>query len=867
MNNIKIINQQCNYSTNTLGLDSLPYFSWNYTGALNGFIQESFQIIVLNSDSKLVWDSGVIKSDNFTNIKYTGETLLPRTKYSWYVSINPNGSSPIKSSLAFFETGKLDEKWLGNWITAGNKQRPDQYTYSPYLRKTFTLNEEIKQARLYITGLGYFEAYINGQKTSSDILSPAFTNYDKTVLYTTYDVTSLLNSGQNVLGTILGNGWYNCFTKDVWNIREVSWRHLPKLLAELRIITQSGKEIVIKTDTSWKSTNSPITFNSIRNGEYYNANLEIENWCDISCNDDSWDDVKLIRAPGGNIISSELEPIRITKTIKPIKFWKTTKESWIFDMGQNMSGFVKLYAEGKKEDETTIIYNEKLLDDGINLFRRANAGFTRSGEFQTDKYIKKSDALEIWSPKFVYHGFRYIELVGLTYEPNINSVEGLVVHSDIKRMGSLETSDEIINKIIEISHWSTIGNLHGLLTDSPHREKNSWTGDASISAEQTMFNYLPINIFKKWLNDIKDSQKPSGCIPCVIPSTGWGYNWGNGPDWSSALTLIPWYLYTYYNDIEIIETMYDTIKSHFGYMESMADNYIVNYGIGDWCAPFKGEALSVNMSSFKAPTELTDTAYFYNTADVISKMAKVLHKESDVTYYKEISQKIKKAFREKYFNEKDTSVYGDCQTSTGCMLYQGLATKNDENNLIDLLKKQIIETNYHLDFGILGNKYVMNTLGVSNNFDLGIKMITQKTFPSFGDIITQGATTLWETWNGKGSHNHHMFSDVVASLYKYLGGIRADYNIPGFKHIIMQPSVDCGIESVSCSFNSIRGPISSNWSNKKGELTMDIEIPYGCSATLILPKKYIGLFNEYEIKKESDFFSVSLLAGNHKIRS
>ncbi|MCK5812355.1 MAG: family 78 glycoside hydrolase catalytic domain [Clostridiales bacterium] len=865
MNNLSIKNLVCNYKSHQLGMDSCPYFSWQYEGDYSTFIQKSYQLIVSDAESDIVFNSGEVVSSKFTNIKYIGVKLLPRSIYYYKVLVKGEKEELIKSDVSSFETGKKEEIWESKWITAGNIMKPDKYTHAPYLRKTFNLPEDIKSARLYITGLGYFEAYINGKKTGDDLLSPAFTNYDHTILYHTYDVTNLLSKGDNVLGGLLGNGWYNCITQDIWNIKEVSWRHVPKMIAELRITLASGKELLITTDSTWKSTNSPITFNSIRNGEYYDANLETPNWNTINCNDSDWDNVKIIRAPGGLLTAMEMEPIRKTGIIKPINYWKSTKDSWVFDLGQNMSGFVKLEVAGKKGDEITIIYNEKLMDNGIDLDRIKNSGFTRTGEFQTDKYIKKSDDVEIWSPRFVYHGFQYIELVGLTTEPTLSTALGVIIHTDIPRKGEIKTSNDILNKVVNISHWSTIGNFHGLLTDSPHREKNSWTGDASLSSEQTMFNYITINEFKKWLYDIKDSQKPSGVIPCVVPSTGWGYNWGNGPDWSSALTLIPWYLYTHYGDIQILEEMYETITKHCSYMETMAENYIVNYGIGDWCAPFEGPSISINMSSFKAPTELTDTAYFYNAADTISKIAFVLGKAEDVKIYQQLAKNIKKSFRNKYFNKERMTVSGNCQTSTACMLFQGLANEDEKEALTNLLLSQIEKLDNHLDFGVLGNKYVLNSLGVVNHFDSAIKMITQETFPGFGNIIKLGATTLWETWNGTGSYNHHMFSDIVASMYKYLGGIRPDENTPGYEHIIMQPDVDCGLTSVDCYVQSLRGKISTSWKKQDNNLTLNITIPYGCKATLYLPIVYASMFKSEKVTINDKLLNVTLPAGDYKL--
>ncbi|MDX1359432.1 MAG: family 78 glycoside hydrolase catalytic domain, partial [Clostridia bacterium] len=648
-------------------------------------------------------------------------------------------------------------------------------------------------ARLYICGLGYHRAFINGVKCGDDELSTAFTRYDSTALYLTYDVTESLSEGENVLAVVLGNGWYNCFAQDPWNTRQATWRSSPKMIAELHITCADGSKKVIPSNKSWKSSKGPITYNGIRNGEFYDARLEIPGWNNTGYDDSSWGGTYITRPPGGILKALEMQPIRRVMELKPVRKWKTPAGTWVFDTGQNASGVARIKISGKAGTEVVIRYTDILQEDGVNINQKAIGGFIKTGEFQTDKYIKKNDGVEEWSPVFVYHGFQYVELEGLDYEPGLDAVTAVIMNTDFKKRGEFECSDELLNQVQSLCWWSTISNYHGIPTDCPHREKNGWTGDASVSSEQTLLNFDPMAAYHKWIDDFRDAQKPNGCVPCVVPSTGWGYGWGNGPDWSSALTLIPWYTYLYCGDETILENNYDIIKKHCDFMLSMAEDYIVHYGIGDWCPPFEGRAISVNMSSFKSPTELTDTAYFYNTADIISRIADILGNGEDSRNYRQLAENIKSAFRKRFFNKEKMTVAGDCQTSTACMLFQGLAEDDEKEGLLNLLISQIEELDWHLDFGILGNKYVMHTLGDTGHGDIGFRMLSQRTFPSPKRWIDLGATTLWECWNGGGSHNHHMFSDISAVFYKYLAGIKPDENEPGFRNIIMQPDLNCGL--------------------------------------------------------------------------
>ena len=880
---LEITNLRCNYLKNPLGIDSLPRFSWELYSTIQGQQQTAYRLLVASEKTNFdkeqydIWDSGKILEPTNAHVVYEGKPLLPRTRYWWRVIVYDMDNKAHESEIRYFETGKLDERWVGNWITADYIKKEDSAYRAPLLRTSFDIDAAISKARLYICGLGYFEAYVNGVKPSDDVLSTAFTRYDMTVLYLTYDVTELVKSGKNALGVILGNGWYNCFAEDPWNTRQASWRHWPKVIAELHIELFDGRKKVIKTDPTWKSAKSPIIFNGIRNGEYYDARLEIPGWNLPEYDDADWKGTKVIRSPGGKLKAFELEPIRITQKIDAIRKWETPSGSWIFDMGQNLAGVARIKVRGEEGTEITIRYSDLLKKDNMSLDQSHIGNFIKSGEFQTDKYIKKSDDVEEWNPIFVYHGFQYVEISGIDYEPELDIVSALVMHTDFKRRGHFESSDETLNKIHNMCHWSTVSNFHGIPTDCPHREKNAWTGDAAISAEQTIINFESIPAYYKWMGDIKDSQRANGSIPCVVPSTGWGYNWGNGPDWSSALTVIPWYIYKYCGDTNILKEMYENIKRHCDFMNEMSDNYIVNYGIGDWCAPFDGPALGVNMGSFKAPTPLTDTAYFYDAAKTISKMAQILDKKEDAEKYRGLAEKIKRAFRDTFFDKENMKVAGDCQTSTACMLYQGLAEEDEREALLELLIKQIEEKDWHLDFGVLGSKYVMNILGEMDKTEIGLKMITQETYPSYKHWMDLGATTLWECWNGGGSHNHQMFSDVSAFMYKFVGGISPDENDPGFRHIILRPAIDCGLSFVKCEHDSMHGKVVCNWENEDGSVGIDISIPVGAYATLYIPNHYrdtiqeggkdINSLSTIEVEDGKENFKIKLRSGKYHFRA
>ncbi len=367
------------------------------------------------------------------------------------------------------------------------------------------------------------------------------------------------------------------------------------------------------------------------------------------------------------------------------------------------------------------------------------------------------------------------------------------------------------------------------------------------------------------------SQRPAGQIPCVVPSTGWGYYGLMGPDWSSALINVPYNIYLYNNDPDILKINYESIKRNCDFMEGMTDDLTLNYGTGDWCPPFEGPAISVNMGSYKCPTEVSDTGFFYNAAKLVAKIAKELGYEDDVAYYEDLATRIKAVFREKFFDKNTYTVKGDCQTATGVMLYFNLYEEDEYQGLISKLISQIEAKDWHLDFGILGCKFVMHTLGKAGRNDVGYRMLAQRTFPGCQRWIDLGATTLWECWNGGGSHNHHMFSDLSAFMYKYIGGISPDENNPGFKHIILRPAVNSNLNSARAIHNSMYGKVSCYFSKNDDNTVISIEVPFGCTATLYIPSNLIDKLKEndkniasiYTTGKSGNDYYVELSSGSY----
>jgi alpha-L-rhamnosidase len=860
---VKVSGLKAEYLTNPLGLDTpKPRLQWILESEERGIKQTAYQLLAATSEETLkkdrgdLWDSGKVASDRASQLPYGGKEPGAGNACWWKVRVwDQDGRASAWSAPAVWERGlPAKSDWRGKWIgrTGDTAQRP-----APLLRREFTVKGKVKRARAYVCGLGYHELRLNGAKVGDHVLDPGYTRYDRRALYVTHDVTDQLKRGPNALGVMLGTGWTNVHTVAVWYFDKAPWRQAPKLLLDLRIEYADGRTETIVSDESWKTADGPVVYDSIYAGESYDARKELPAWDRPGFNDSQWHNAWLLSAPAsmsrfkdndpllrnieellpppGVVSAQEMEPIRITRTLKPVKLTEPKPGVFVFDIGQNLSGHVQLTVSGPAGTEITLKHGERLHPNGtldqIDIaehIRPFNApGRPREApipRFQTDVYTLKGSGVETWEPRFVYHGFQYVEVTGFPSKPTLESIKARVTHTDVQAAGDFACSNPLLNRIQEASKWAYLSNLASIPTDCPHREKNGWTGDAHLAAEQAIYNYHPAAAYKKWIQDLADEMRPTGELPGIVPSSGWGYEWGNGPAWDSAFVLIPWYLYEYYGDREILARHYVQMRRYVDYLTGKSREGIVSIGLGDWVPPGK-----------TAPTEVTSTGYYFADAQIVARSAEILGNKADAAKYKALADSIRAAFN-KRFLQPDTAMYSNgTQTALATPLNWNLVPAEYRQRVVDHLVAEVEKKNGHLDTGILGTKYLLNVLLDNGRADVAYRVASQRTYPSWGLWIEQGATTLWEAWDGSASRNHIMFGDISAWFYRALAGIRPD--APGFKRIRIQPQLVGDLTWARASYDSIHGRIATDWKRESGLLTLNVTIPPNTTATVYVPTK------------------------------
>ncbi|HNU28524.1 MAG TPA: family 78 glycoside hydrolase catalytic domain, partial [Sedimentisphaerales bacterium] len=666
--NVRVTDLTCEHMRSPLGVDvAEPRLSWKLQSPWRGQKQTAYQILVATDKSLLadnradLWDTGKVTSDQSILIRYAGRPLTSRVVCYWKVRAWDKDDQPSPfSEVAMWDMGLLKpEDWKAQWISAPGSDDDKSPKPAPLFRKSFVLTKRPVSARVYICGLGYHELRLNGEKVGDHVLDPAFTRYDRRALYVVHDVTKQLRKGFNALGVILGNGWYNMHTRAVWDFDKAPWRDRPVLRCQLEMTFDDGSTRVIASDATWRVSTGPIVFDSIRNGEIYDARLEKADWDDPGCDDSNWPLAQIDSGPKGELRAQLMPPIQVTDTLKSAKLTEPKPGVYVFDIGQNLAGWARLKVSGPTGTEVVIRYGERLNKDGT-LDQKDIGQHIKTGKAQTDTYILKGQGTEVWEPRFVYHGFQYVEVTGLPGKPSLDTIEARVVHTAFDKAGSFECSNDLFNRIQRNTLWSYVSNFVGYPTDCPHREKNGWTGDAHLAAETGLYNFDSAAAYAKWMNDFKDEQRDSGELPGIVPTSGWGYAWGNGPAWDSAYVLIPWYLYEYEGDAQVLADQYNRLQRYVDYLTSKAQNHIVSIGLGDW-VPAKS----------KTPEKVTSTGYYYCDALIVSKTAAMLGKTEDARKYGDLALKIRDAFNREFF-QKDTGLYdGGTQTAMSCALYHG----------------------------------------------------------------------------------------------------------------------------------------------------------------------------------------------------
>lgn len=833
--NCSAVQLTCEHLVNPLVIDATqPRLSWRLEDQRNGAVQQAYQILLgqdslaLLKETKNSWDSGKQLSSSML-VTYNGAQLKPQTTYFWKVKVWDKDGISTSSKIASFETGMMGmDLWKGKWIS-DNKDIHARET--PYFRTEFKINKPIKSARAYIATAGLYELSMNGQRVGDHRLDPMYTRFDRRTLYVVTDVTQQLQQGENAIGVVLGNGWYNHQPLAVWNFDKAPWRARPTFCLELKIVYTDGTVETIVSDKQWKTASGPITYNNIYTGEHYDARLEIPNWDKPKYDDSTWQVVQYRNAPSAHIVSQQMVPIRLVKSYKPKSVTKIDQRTYVFDMGQNMAGITKVKVKGAAGTVLRIKHGERLSADGrldlsnIDVYYR---GDKEKEPFQTD-ILTLSGRNDEFMAKFGYKGFRYVEISSsAAIALDSSAVTAYFMHSDVPAIGQLKTSSALVNKLWEATNNAYLSNLMGYPTDCPQREKNGWTGDGHLAIETALYNFDGITVYEKWMADHRDEQQENGVLPDIIPTGGWGYGTANGLDWTSTIAIIPWQIYQFYGDPRALEECYLNIKRYVDYVDGISPSGLTTFGRGDW-VPVKSQS---NL-------ELTSSVYFYVDATILAATAKLFGYTADQQKYELLSRKIKTAINAKFLDASKGIYSNGTQTELSVPLYWGVVTDEMKARVAANLNKKVEETNFHLDVGVLGAKALLNALKDNGYATTAYKVAVQDTYPSWGWWIANGATTLLENWDLKAtrdiSDNHMMFGEIGGWFFKSIGGILPDPKQPGFKHVLLKPIFPQELKESSISYDSPYGKIVSEWKLKDKKIVYDIQIPANATATFYPP--------------------------------
>jgi alpha-L-rhamnosidase len=870
-NKISVTNLQCEMLNNPEGIDVLqPRLSWQINADVNDVKQTAYQILLastlekLNANNADLWDSGKIESNEAVNIIYKGKKLENRQDVFWKVTIWTNKGEIKSNETAHFSIGILtyadwkSTRWIG-YEKLSKEDSVSQYARlsARYLRKEINLKKQVKNAKVYMMGMGLYQLYINGNKVGYQVLAPVPTDYTKNVKYNVFDVTSQLKEGKNMLGTILGNGRFFAMRQDYKPYKIKSFG-LPKMALQLFVEYTDGTQDVIRTDDTWKvTTDGPILSNNEYDGEEYDARKEMKGWNTTNFDDKNWVNARYVQEPGGFYEGQMTPNMKIMGEVKPISIKATAKGTYILDMGQNMVGWLQLKVKGKSGDQVTMKFAESLQADGSLYIANLRDAKT------TDIYTLKGEGEEIWEPRFIFHGFRFVEVSGFPTKPTVDNFVGKVVYDNIKTTGTFESSDVIMNQIFKNAYWGIRGNYKGMPIDCPQRnERQPWLGDRTTGAYGESFLFDNQTLYAKWLDDIKNAQTQDGGLPDVAPAF-WRY-YGDNVTWPGTYITVGDMLYQQFADQEVIKKQYPYMKKWMLYME---ENYLVNDLMdkdkyGDWCVPPE----SLELIRSKDPARLTDgglisSAFYYQLLGIMKKFAKISNANADIEHYTDLSERISKAFNAKYLNAATNTYANNTVTANVLPLAFGLVPENLKEKVFQNMVHEVeVTKNGHISTGVIGTQFLMRTLTNFGRGDLAFKLASNKTYPSWGFMVENGATTIWELWNGNtadpsmNSQNHVMLlGDLLIWYYENMAGIKSNPETPGFKQIIMKPDFEAGLTYVNASYESIHGLIKSNWKKNKSNLQWNIMIPANTSALVYLPTTTISdvILNGKKITSET----------------
>jgi alpha-L-rhamnosidase len=716
---------------------------------------------------------------------------------------------------------------------------------APLLRREFDVEGEVESARVHVSGLGYYELHLNGERVGERMLDPAMTDYEHTILYSTYDVTDALSAGTNVVGAELGRGRFGEPRENVWNWHDAPWWSDPQLRLQLDVAFADGSSTSIVSDGEWAVTDGPIRYDSLFGGETYDARKTEPGWTTADYDDSGWDDAGIADDPGGELRPQRIQPMEIADTVEPVTLTELDDGGYVFDLGVVIAGWVELTVDGPAGTEVTLIQGEKRHGDGtVNNDNRHLAE-----PMQTDTYVLSGEGTETWEARFSYKGVRYVQVEGYPGTPTVEDLRGKVVHTRIDEGagGEFECSNELLNRIHENNHRAFLNNMHGVPTDTPKFEKNGWTGDALATAEKGIYNFDMARFWRKWLRDCRDAQADApdvvgeeGNLPVIVPTSDWGYEgWTPDPAWQSAFVLIPWWCYRYYGDRRFLEENYEGMHQYMKYLEGHADDGVVRAGLGDWASPG-------NPGQPPEAPDVVSTCYYYRDAEVMAETAETLGNDGEAAMYEALAEEIRAGLNAEYLDEtegyyRSRQRGGDAwlgeyrQTDNAMPLAFGMVPGEHEEAVVGNLVTDVMETrNGHLNTGVHGTKFLLPALTEYGHLDVAYAVATATDHPSWGHWVENGMTALLEFWElDARSRSHHFLGTVDEWFYKYLAGIRV--GDPGFERVEIAPHVPGDLNSVDAQVDTVRGTVASSWRRGVSRFTLDVTVPGNTTAEVRIP--------------------------------
>ncbi|RZK75910.1 MAG: alpha-L-rhamnosidase [Pedobacter sp.] len=840
-----------------------PKFSWKLKSGLSNVFQKAYAIRVFEESGiarKEIYSSGKVLSEQSQLVEFKGAMPNSATGYHWQVKVwdNHNNESTW-SNLAYWETGIGN--WEAKWITSGlgiSNSGP-----AIYYRKEISINKKPLKARLYITSLGIYEAFVNGQRVSDDYYAPGWTSYSKRLQYQVYDVTQYLKKGNNVLGVTVGDGWYK------GNLRGRKNTHKNEfLLAELRIF-EGDKLVKIVTDNSWKvSNNGPIRMSDFYNGEFYDARMVMEGWSTEAFNAQNWKPAVTVDTITYQNLTPTISPlVRKKMTLKPVKIFTNAKGERIIDFGQNLVGWVRGTVSGKSGD-SLVLYNAEELDKNGNFYIE-NLRVAK----QKNVFILGGKSTEVFEPKFSFQGFRYVKVEGAKDLLNMNNVVAEVVYSDIETTGEFKTSDALVNKLQDNIVWSQRGNFLEVPTDCPQRdERLGWTGDAQVFFNTAAYNMNITNFFEKWLLDMKVDQFANGSIPYIIPHFR-NNKVGGSAGWADAVTIIPWNYYVNYGDTSILKTMYPAMKKWITFIrENSQDNlWSKSWHFGDWLS-YNPDNDRDGIAAVTSKLLIAQAFYIYSLG-IVSKTAEVLGERAEKTVFDREMEKAKSVFAKEFLTPSGR-LLSNTQTAYVLALHFDILPEQMRSSAAKKLVENIKEYDYHITTGFLGTPYICEVLSRFGYDDVAYRLLKQETYPSWLYPVKKGATTIWERWDGikpdgsfqtptMNSFNHYAYGAIGEWMYRRVVGITPLEGSPAYKKFHIAPTPGGGLNQAKGKYESVYGAIESEWSIADHVMKLAVTIPPNTSAEIHVPEKYSRkvLLGTKEIKSNK----LELGSGNYII--